>query len=290
MTVGNFTLKEDYWESFSLHEEDVEFLYNHLIETETPLTSSELLIVLVEDRIRREKEAIEKRRSAGGEIYLPKKGYKKGQTIIFPALGWLRGDVVSQRSGRSADQTTFDVIQVEFAEGHTREFAINLDEHRLNNPGAFEEEVGQLNPQKVLRDYGKSLISQLESGLQNNDEFISIAGRWFPRALLVDVNVGHLNLAEAVLDLEGGGPLPTNRLLETLEMPSEVNQRLVEFSLDYALWKDDRFDEVGPAGKVLWFLTRLEPKEVIETPHFLKYQQVDYDRSWLVDDMLSLEI
>ena len=27
---------------------------------------------------------------------------------------------------------------------------------------------------------------------------LATTGRWFPRALLVDVNIGHLNLAEAV--------------------------------------------------------------------------------------------
>ena len=87
-----------------------------------------------------------------------------------------------------------------------------------------------------------------------------IAGRWFPRALLVDVNVGHLNLAEAVLDMTGGEPQPTSVLLKDVELPAGVNPKLAEFSLNFALQEDERFDEVGPAGQVLWCLRRLSRK------------------------------
>ena len=46
-------------------------------------------------------------------------------------------------------------------------------------------------------------MSKLEAGLEFNPDFVKIAGRWFPRALLIDVNTGHLNLAEAILDMIG---------------------------------------------------------------------------------------
>ncbi len=36
--------------------------------------------------------------------------------------------------------------------------------------------------------------------------------------------------------------------------------------MDLALQEDARFDEVGPAGQVLWYLKRLEPEEARETP------------------------
>ena len=50
-----------------------------------------------------------------------------------------------------------------------------------------------------------------------------------------------------------------------MELPANVNPKLVEFSLDLALQEDPRFDEVGPAGEVLWYLHRLEPEEVRQT-------------------------
>jgi hypothetical protein len=89
--------------------------------------------------------------------------------------------------------------------------------------------------------------------------------------------------------MEGGGPLSTPELIEQVELPSDVNTKLVEFSLDLAMEEDERFDEVGPAGKVLWYLKRLEPQAVLETPIYLRYHEVDYDRSELNSEMLILE-
>ena len=116
-----------------------------------------------------------------------------------------------------------------------------------------------------------------------------IAGRWFPRALLVDVNVGHLNLAEAVLDMSGGEPLATSALLKDVAMPDGVNPKLAEFSLNYALQDDKRFDEVGPAGQVLWCLYRLEPDGVRDVPSHLRYLEIEHDHSLLDPQMLTLE-
>lgn len=146
-----------------------------------------------------------------------------------------------------------------------------------------------LDDQAVLTAYGDALAERLEEDLHARSDFVRIAGRWFPQALLVDVNVGHLNLAEAALDMAGGGPLPTSALLEQIELPSNANPKLVEFSLDLALQEDGRFDEVGPSGEVLWYLRRLEPEEVRESPLFLRYQTIEHDRSLLTQEMLHLE-
>jgi len=53
--------------------------------------------------------------------------------------------------------------------------------------------------------------------------------------------------------------------------------------------EDERFDEVGPVGQILWHLKRLEPHEVLETPIYLRYHEVDYDRSDMDSEMLILE-
>ena len=52
-------------------------------------------------------------------------------------------------------------------------------------------------------------------------------------------------------------------------MPANVDPRLAAFSLEYALYQDERFEEVGPAGEMAWFLKRLEPPEVTFPPRRL---------------------
>lgn len=289
MVVAQFTLREDYWNTFELQEEDIEFLYTYLLDKEIPLTSQELISALVEERIRREKIEIDRQRSLKGDIFLPREHYSPGQSLVFPAFEWRSGQVVSSRPGRNPDLGLFDVIRVKFEDGVEKEFATGLADHRLNEPIDMSQVDGSMDHQSVLDEYQTVLLGRLEEDLSTNPNFVRIAGRWFPRALVVDVNAGHLNLAEAVLDMAVGGPLPTSELLKQLELPTNVNPKLVEFSLDLALQEDPRFDEVGPAGEVLWFLQRLEPLEVQQTPAYLQYHEMDYKRSLLTEEMLSLE-
>ena len=289
MVMASFSLREDYWETFKLQEEDIEFLYNYLLEIETPLTTRELLDALVEERIRREMQALERKRTSAGDVFLPKERYSVDQKLVFPVFNWKRGEVVDVRPGRNPNLPDFQVIRVRMEDGDEREFASELADHKLNSPPQLAQEDEMLDPQVVLKEFDSELEERLEEGLKANEDFVRIAGRWFPRALLVDVNAGHLNLAEAALDMASGGPLPTSALLEQIELPSSANSKLVEFSLDLALEEDPRFDEVGAAGQVLWFLKRLEPEWVRETPLYLRYPEIDYDRSILTADMLALE-
>ena len=53
--------------------------------------------------------------------------------------------------------------------------------------------------------------------------------------------------------------------------------------------QDDRFDEVGPAGQVLWHLRRLLPRMVRQVPKILQYVPEPYDRNLLRNEMLQLE-
>ncbi len=289
MSVVNYSMGEDYWEAFKLQDEDLEFLYNYLLEIETPLTSQELVEALVVERIRQRKLEIERQRISGGDLYQPKGSFKVNQKLVFPALGWRHGSVVGIRPGVNPELGEFQVIQVVFEDGSQREFASQLAEHKLNEPPKLVEDFNHLDKATVLKIYSDDLLDALEEGLASNPDFVRIAGRWFPRALLVDINVGHLNLAEAVLDMAGGGPLSTAQLLEQIELNASVNPKLVEFSLDLALQEDPRFDEVGPAGDVLWYLRRLEPPAVLDTPLYLRYSEIEYDRSVLTPEMLALE-
>jgi hypothetical protein len=289
MVMASLSLREDYWETFNLQEDDIEFIYNYLLEIETPLTPNELVAALVEERIRREIEEFETQRSSAGDLYFPKDRFTENQKLIFPALGWRQGEVIGLRTGENPDISSFTVIAVQFENGEEREFASEVADHMLNDPPKISQEDEMLNSQFVIDTFSEQLIERLEAGLNANEDFVRIAGRWFPRALLVDVNQGHLNLAEAMLDMSGGGPLPTSALLEQVELPSSENPKLVEFSLDLGLEEDARFDEVGPAGEVLWYLQRLEPHEVRETPVYLRYHEIEHERDLLSEEMLALE-
>ena len=249
----------------------------------------ELIAALVDDRIQRELKEIETKRLSGGSIYTPQEQYAPEQKVVFPVLDWRQAEVLRTRPGHNPDFGEFSVVQVRFENGEEREFAAELEEHFLNNP--FEQsDVEKPSLQGILESFGKILISRLEQGLRKNQDFVKIAGRWFPRALLVDVNAGHLNLAEAVLDMSADKPLPTPELVKQLELPTNENPKLVEFSLDLALQEDARFDEVGPAGQILWYLNRLEPSNVLKVPLPLQYREVEFDRDELTQEMLDLEL
>jgi len=281
-------ISTDYWINLQITRQDVEFLHNHLFETETPLTTRELVFILIQERNRVERLAVQQRRQAGGKFYFPKETYQVGDSLVFPALGWKHGKVVAVRAGANPTLGEFDVITVQLDDNTERLFASKLAAHFLNDEPVTDPE-DEFNPEAILRVTGHALDKKLRSILQTDENIVRIAGRWFPRALLIDVNVGHLNLAEAVLDMSGGEPLATSALLKDVALPDGVNPKLAEFSLNLALQEDGRFDEVGPAGDVLWCLYRLEPEGVREVPMYLNWPPMEYDRSLLDEQMLALE-
>lgn len=280
-------ISADYWRTLQIIPSDIEFLQTHLFERETPLTSRELVSVLVDERIRIETEAAAKKQDSA-KAYLPKEKYAVGDLLRFPALR-VGGRVTALRAGVNPELGAFDVLTVEMEDGSRKQFAAALESHKLNDPPAVEESASGLDPEAVARDFGETLETKLDSAFATDDSLVQIAGRWFPRALLLDINTGHLNLAEAVLDVAGGEPLPTSALMKDLELPAGVNVKLAEFSLNYALQEDARFDEVGSVGTVLWCLGRLEPEGVRTVPAPLQYVEIPHDRAALTPPMLSLE-
>lgn len=282
-------LPADYWQTFQVNKKDIEYLHNYLFESETPMTARELVGVLIEERVRYERVAQAKKRQADGKLYLPKEQYKDGDRLTFPALDWAKGTVTAVRSGVNPQYGEFDVLTVDLDDGGDRMFAAGLVDHILNEEPATDTEEDNFDPGSIQSTFGTAIEQRLEEAFVEDDGLVRIAGRWFPRALLVEVNQGHLNLAEAVLDMAGGEPLPTPDLLKDVELPEGVNPKLAEFSLNLALQEDGRFDEVGPAGEVLWCLQRLEPENVREVPLFLRYTPIVHDRALLTGEMLALE-
>lgn len=282
---------ESYWSDFDVADDDLDAIYNLLLEREVPLTTMEMASALIDQRLERLEEEAKQAAGAGHEVYLPAEGYKVGQTLVFPAIGNAVGEVVGIREGENPDLGAFEVIEVDFEEDdQLREFAAKLEDHILNRPVESESDGDSLESvEGVLTTYGDLIEERLAAKLESVEDIVRIAGKWFPRALLAEINVGHLNLAEAALDVAEGGPLPTKELLEHIEKPAGIDPALMEFSVDYALQEDDRFDEVGPAGQVLWFLKRLEPAEVLYPPPRLESQHPLVNRSVLSEELLELE-
>jgi hypothetical protein len=286
-----FSLPPDYWQNFSLSKKDLEFLSTYLFENETPLTETELVPVLIGERIRIERDALSDKQRSIGKVYLPENRYKVGETLVFPAFDWKPGKIASLRPGLNPTIGEFDVVEVEFEGGTSRWLATGLANHKLNQPAEIAINDQLLNPEYVIKTYGLDLEQKLGKALSASDDLVKVAAHWFPRALLVNINVGQLNLAEAVLDEAAAGkPLTTQSLLDQLEISGNVNPKLIEFSMNHALQADERFDEVGPAGEVLWFLKRLEPKDVQQIPAPLRYIKIPYDRSILSREMLAMEM
>ena len=114
MTSTSLSIRPDYWLGFQITQDDIEFIYNFLLEVETPQTPNELIRALVQNRILQEKAVISEQIKSGGSIYLPKDEHKVGQTLSFPTRNWQEGIVTSVRPGSNPELAPFNVIEVEF--------------------------------------------------------------------------------------------------------------------------------------------------------------------------------
>jgi len=264
------TESQSYWSTFTITADDVEFLYSYILEAGRPHSLEKLALALIQHRIEQENAEL-RRRWEGRSVYQPKNRYAIGDQLVFPALQFAAGRVVSVRAGHHPDLGDFEVICVAFDDGQQREFAANYPHpHRLNQTDAAAFFAHTQSPAALYAAHGAKVCTVLSAALEQNEEFICISNEWFLKAMMAEVNVGHLNLAEAVLDMANGGPLTTDVILRDLGLPSEIGQKVQEASLNAALAADSRFDEVGTDNKLAWFLRRLEPTEVLSVPEPLR--------------------
>ncbi len=289
MVFVEIELSDSYWKSLEIEQKDIEFLYGFLLEKETPMTSESLSEALIRERIRYEEELLKEKQKKNGEIYLPKSNYAVGDRVQFPAMNWISGQVSDLREANNPEHPDMHVITVALENGQTRQFATNLAEHALNEVTAPTTTSDEDEAEHVFEHFGPEITAKLEDQLNENKDIVRIGAEWFPKSLLIEFNVGHLNLAEAVLDMNEGGPLGVDTLLEQIDVDTDDPAELIAFSLNYALQEDPRFDEVGPSGVVQWFLNRLEPEFVREKPLQLIYDPVDYNREILTEDMRQAE-
>ncbi len=277
----------------TINDEDLDGLINRLLEGETPLSTEALALEAISAKLVAEAQALQERYQ-GAKVYDPAQQYALGDRLVLPALDFATAEVVGLREGDNPEYGPFNVIQVRLDDSDIqREFAAELTTpHVLNAeddgavllPGANEFDAAQ-----VLAENREQMLGLLEQRLAENDTLASVARQWFPRDLVLEVNEGYLNLAEAVLDINGGGPLTTEEVIEQIGGLGNAPIPLQVFSLNYALKDDKRFDEVGPTGEVLWYLVRLQPEEVRRVPPVLRYTPIAYDRSVLTPEMLALE-
>jgi hypothetical protein len=284
-----------FWrDQFEVTPTDLDFLYNLLLDAQSPKTLEELAVALIQEYMRRENAKIESE-LAKGTIYLPKTRYQLGQTLVFPALDFAIGEVVSVRPGQNPEHGDFEVIQVRFGEGGaTREFAASLQTpHRLNenNGDRLLHDEAQLSAEEIYSLYAseidESVLYALEEG-ERSDEFVQVDGSWLLADMLAEVHIGHLNIAEALIEVQAA-PLTTDELLTDVELDANVSPAMQRISLEHALARDGRFDRVQREGQSAWFLTRMEPAEVLKTPLVLRPVPVRYNRALLSVELLQIE-
>ena len=294
--IQNNNLSDIDWiESFALQSDDYDHLIHLLLEAGTPWSTAEIVVALLEHQLLREQEKSVNECEDWDEVYSPDKTYTSGQTIHFPLLGGLNGEVISIRNGDNPDYGEYQVIQILCEDDTTREFAGGMENNSLHKNFEFGSN-GRSNTlretaQQILKDHTQILEDKIESELLEHNDLVRLSGYWFPVDLLADINTGYLNLAEAALDLADGRPLSTKDLLQEIGMMTrESEEELLVFSLNYALQRDERFEDVGPSGQVLWFLTAMKPRDIVMSENYLACDPVGYLQESLTEDMKNLSL
>jgi hypothetical protein len=283
-----------YWqESFKINTDDLDYLAGIILEKDEPQRMDDLTYALIDFRCQREENKIRSELSRG-EIYQPHKHYEPGQRLVFPTLDYALGTVIGLRSGHNPEHGEFAVIKVEFdGEGRTREFAADLKvPHRLSRGEG--DTIVDTERSHSTRDlyvmYGPAIQTAVQTALSQSAQpaFVQEQGLWLLRDMLVDIHVGLLNIAEAIIEVKAQ-PVSTTDLLGEMNLPAEVPERIRRVSVNAALRHDSRFDDVGSGEESAWYLRRLEPVEAYVIPNILRYQATAYDRLVLGVELLQLE-
>ncbi|RME65907.1 MAG: hypothetical protein D6790_01130, partial [Caldilineae bacterium] len=237
-----------FWrDHFTVTEEDLDFLHELVLDAPSPLTTDQLALSLIEEYQRRETLRMESE-LAKGKIYQPAGAYEIGQTLVFPALDFAVGEVVGVRPGENPEHGEFDVIQVVFnGDEKPREFAARLQTpHRLNAGSGPSEEGALLTAEEIYDLYKDEILESLLYALEEGDrsgEFVQVEGHWLLADMLADIHIGHLNIAEALIEMQGR-PLSPDEILPELELDADISHPMQVISLNHALSQDERFDMV----------------------------------------------
>jgi hypothetical protein len=277
------TQTAEYWlKEFAIHEEDVEYLYEWLVEESEPRIIDELSLKVIERRCDREEEAILKQGDRG-VIYQPQDEYEVGQRIVLPAFEYVAAEVLAVREGNNPRYGPFHVIQVQLENESTpREFAAGLMvDHVLKGSAALLEDSGdRLSPEQLYELHGPNVRERLHDALLQSEDFVHFGGRWYLRGLIPEVTPFHLNIAEALID-ERAQPLTISQLLEEVGLPPESKVSVQTYALSHALSQDPRFTEVSVSDKSAWYLSNLIPAGVRQKPARLVPAYRAHGGEWL---------
>jgi hypothetical protein len=280
----------DYWQNYTLTPIDIEFLHTRLLDAEQPMTQRELALALIGDHCHREESQLRGELSRG-TVYQPRRHFQVGEKVLFPAFEFRLAEVIAVRPGQNREYGEFEVITVDFGpERRQREFAAGLTApHKLNVEMLDLLATDDLaSPEKLLTTVAAHVPAALAAQLATQPDFASFENRWLLRDLMAETHVGHLNIAEALIEVRGA-PVETTALLKELDLPGEIRRDVLAFSLQSALTADGRFDQVGPNESRRWYLRRLEPPEALEIPLPLRYTAIPYDKEALPVELRQLE-
>lgn len=260
------TQQEDFWrDEYKVSEEDLDLVTGLVLDEGTPQPLSVLTSAIILQRFRREQEEVS-RQAEQGTVYRPVDEHKVGDELVFSALDFAVGKVVDVREGDNPRYEPFNVICVDLGEAE-REFASDFDHaHPLNRP--VEELVSrtdeEMDEADLLRLFEHYVARELEPALEEDEDFIRFGDSWFLSALLPEIHIGHLNLAEAII-YEAGEPVRAEKMVEDLELEEgSIDAQL--FALNRTLGEDERFDDVSMDDTPAWYLRALEPEAIYERP------------------------
>jgi hypothetical protein len=282
-----------YWqEDFAPSPKDLTYLYGLILDLAKPQDMATLAGALVERRCRQEEELIAAELGRG-RLYQPRETYEIGEAILFPAMEFALGTVVDTRPGRNPNYGDFVVIKVQLeGEDEVREYASQLQgEHRLNRDDGGEGFMpggDLLPPAELYEQYGDVVDERLSQALADHQDFVCFRDEWFLQDLLAPLELGHRNIAEALVEIKGM-PLSPADIAGELDLPAEIPEETRIFSVNHELDADERFDNVGDSGRDIWYLRRLSPQAVTEPPARLKLEEVPYNRGDIAQELLLIE-
>ncbi|MBX7235761.1 MAG: hypothetical protein K1X65_15340 [Caldilineales bacterium] len=282
-----------YWrDDYKVDNADHEFLYETLADATEPQSLSQLARAIIRRRCQQEESRI-RTELTRGLIFDPYDTYRADDMVVFPAFEFRLAKVLAVRSGQNPEHGPFDVINVRFeGEASERMFAARLrTPHPLNRNGQevkfSDEDV--LTPDEIFDLVSDAVSARIEKHLQGNPSlFVRAGASWLTAEQMVQVNLGHLNIAEAAIEMNNK-PVSTAALLDAIDLDAGSAESVRIFSLETALYGDDRFVEVGSGERRAWYLRRMMPAAALETPPALRVRPVSYQRSSLDVEMVKIE-
>lgn len=288
--VQRKTQTVDYWQKLDINSEDVEVLFNMLLDAGEPQTTPDLALALIQHRCQEEEISL-RADVKEGTLYQPQGSFQQDEDLVFSRFDYAAGTVVGERAGHNPRYGDFSVIQVDFGQpAGVREFAADFSHpHSLNmaEGQSLAEVEGALSPTELFRLYADFVTVPLTETLEANPEFVRFREEWLLKGLLAPIHDGLLNIVEAAIDINGQALTPED-LLKELDFSDELPLDVQIFSLNATLQADSRFVNVGPLGQVRWDLRQMEPPDIDLVPLHLILPQLQYDVNQLDGELRRL--